>query len=56
LVDAGRGHGCMVVGAEIFLVRVEGVGGEGWWGNIVWVSFRGVAGAVVWGWSVVVSV
>jgi hypothetical protein len=40
----------------IFLVRVEGVGGEGWWGNIVWVSFHGVAGAVVWGWRVAVSV
>jgi hypothetical protein len=40
----------------IFLVRVEGVCGEGWWGNIVWVSFRGVAGAAVLGWSVAVSV
>jgi hypothetical protein len=34
-------------GAGIFLVRVPGVGGEGWWENIVWVNFRGVAGAVV---------
>jgi hypothetical protein len=25
-------------------------------GNIVWVNFRGVAGVVVWGWSVAVSV
>jgi hypothetical protein len=39
----------------IFLVRVLGVGGEGWWENIVWVSFREVAGVVVWGWSVAVS-
>jgi hypothetical protein len=39
----------------IFLVRVLGVGGEGWWENIVWVNFREVAGAVVWGWSVAVS-
>jgi hypothetical protein len=39
--------------------RVEGagdlgVGSEGWWENIVWVNFREVAGAVVWGWNVVV--
>jgi hypothetical protein len=39
----------------IFLVRVLGVGGEGWWENIVWVNFREVAGAVVWGWSMAVS-
>jgi hypothetical protein len=39
----------------IFLVRVPGVGGEGWWENIVWVNFRGVVGVVVWGWSVAVS-
>jgi hypothetical protein len=39
----------------IFLVRVLGVGSEGWWENIVWVNFREVAGAVVWGWSVAVS-
>jgi hypothetical protein len=37
---------------RIFLVRVLGVGGEGWWENIVWVNFRGAAGAVAWGWSV----
>jgi hypothetical protein len=40
---------------RIFLLRVLGVGGEGWWENIVWVNFREVAGAVIWGWSVVVS-
>jgi hypothetical protein len=39
----------------MFLVRVLGVGGEGWWENIVWVNFHEVAGAVVWGWSVTVS-
>jgi hypothetical protein len=39
----------------IFLVRVLGIGGEGWWENIVWVNFREVVGAVVWGWSVTVS-
>jgi hypothetical protein len=39
----------------MFLVRVPGVGGEGWWENIVWVNFREVVGAVVWGWSVAVS-
>jgi hypothetical protein len=39
----------------IFLVRVLGVGGEGWWENIVWVNFCGVAGAIVWGCSVAVS-
>jgi hypothetical protein len=39
----------------IFPVRVLGVGGEGWWENLVWVNFREVAGAVVWGWSVAVS-
>jgi hypothetical protein len=43
-----------VEGAGIFLVRVLGVGGEGWWENILWVNFREVAGAVVWGWSVAV--
>jgi hypothetical protein len=37
---------------RIFLVRVLGVGGEGWWENKVWVNFRGAAGAVAWGWSV----
>ena len=44
-----------VEGARIFLVRVLGVGGEGWWENIVWVNFCEVANAVVWGWSVAVS-
>jgi hypothetical protein len=39
----------------IFLVRVLGVGGEGWWETIAWVNFREVAGTVVWGWSVAVS-
>jgi hypothetical protein len=39
----------------MFLVRVPGVGGEGWSENIVWVNFREVVGAVVWGWSVAVS-
>jgi hypothetical protein len=39
----------------IFLVRVLGVGGEGWWENIVWVNFREVTGAVVWGWNVAIS-
>jgi hypothetical protein len=39
----------------MFLVRVLGVGDEGWWKNIVWVNFHKVAGAVVWGWSVAVS-
>jgi hypothetical protein len=39
----------------IFLVRVLGIGGEGWWENIVWVNFREVVGAVVFGWSVAVS-
>jgi hypothetical protein len=39
----------------IFLVRVLGVSGEGWWENIVWVNFREVAGAVEWGWNVAVS-
>jgi hypothetical protein len=42
-------------GAGMFLVRVLGVGGEGWWENIVWVNFREVVGSVVWGWSVAVS-
>jgi hypothetical protein len=37
---------------RIFLVRVLGVGGEGWWENKVWVNFHGAAGAVAWGWSV----
>jgi hypothetical protein len=40
---------------RIFLVRVLGVGGEGWWENIVWVNFREVVGVVVWGWSVAIS-
>jgi hypothetical protein len=40
---------------RIFLVPVLGVGGEGWWENIVWVNFREVACAVIWGWSVAVS-
>jgi hypothetical protein len=39
----------------IFLVRKLGVGDEEWWENIVWVNFREVAGATVWGWSVAVS-
>jgi hypothetical protein len=34
------------------MVRVLGVGGEGWWENKVWVNFRGAAGVVAWGWSV----
>jgi hypothetical protein len=37
---------------RIFLVRVLGVGGEGWWENKVWVNFCGAAGAAAWGWSV----
>jgi hypothetical protein len=37
---------------RIFLVRVLGVRGEGWWENSVWVNFHGVAGAVARGWSV----
>jgi hypothetical protein len=37
---------------RIFLVRVLGVGGEGWWENNVLVNFCGAAGAVAWGWSV----
>jgi hypothetical protein len=37
---------------RIFLVRVLGVGGEGWWENSVRVNFHVVAGAVAWGWSV----
>ena len=44
-----------VEGVGIFLVRVLGVGGEGWWENIVWVNFREVVGTVIWGWSVAVS-
>jgi hypothetical protein len=39
----------------IFLVRVLGVSGEGWWENIVCVNFREVAGAVEWGWNAAVS-
>jgi hypothetical protein len=38
----------------IFQVRVLGVGGEGWWENIVWVNFREVVGTVVRGWSMAV--
>jgi hypothetical protein len=39
----------------IFLVRVLGIGGEGWCRNTVWVIFREVVCVVVWGWSVAVS-
>jgi hypothetical protein len=39
----------------ILLVRVLGIGGEGWWENVVWVNFREVVGTVIWGWSVAVS-
>jgi hypothetical protein len=39
----------------IFLVRVLGVGVEGWWESIVWVNFHEVVGVVVWEWSVAVS-
>jgi hypothetical protein len=38
----------------ILLVRVLSTGGEGWCRNTVWVSFREVVGAVVWGWSMAV--
>jgi hypothetical protein len=39
----------------IFPVRVLGIGGEGWWENVVWVNFCKVVGTVAWGWSVAVS-
>jgi hypothetical protein len=38
----------------ILLVRVLSTDSEGWCRNIVWVSFREVVGAIVWGWSVAV--
>jgi hypothetical protein len=35
----------------IFLVRGPSAGGEGWCRSIVWVRFREVVGAAIWGWS-----